>query len=216
MAYKEDSALVRGFAAVSLPGGIKEFLGEATENARALLPGYRFTRHDNLHITLLFLGDVSREDLLSVTAALRESASATNPFTVQLGFAGCFPQSRNPRILHVGIGRGEENLNLLAGFVRAALLPLGYSDNKPFRAHITMARQRKTGLSAAGSFSGTDTASVWQEAFTRAKKGAPVRSLSWQIEEITLMQSILRPGGPLYIPLDTFGLGAGQWRSDCR
>ncbi len=210
MAYKEDSSTVRGFVALSLPGCIREFLGEAEENARAFLPGYRFTSHDNLHMTLLFLGDVSREDLRLVSAALRESASDTNPFTVQLGLPGCFPRSQNPRILHVGISRGEETLSQLANSVRAALLPLGYSDSKPFRAHITMARERKTGPSAAGSFSGTGIASVWQDSFVRTQERAPARSLSWKIEEIFLMQSILRPGGPLYVPLERFGLGARQ------
>ena len=69
--------------------------------------------------------------------------------------------------------------------IEQALDPLGFErENRPFRAHLTLARFRGGDFEAAGALKGDE------ESFGTQK-----------MEEIVLYKSELRPQGPIYTPL---------------
>ncbi|MFG1673990.1 RNA 2',3'-cyclic phosphodiesterase [Micromonospora sp. NPDC049282] len=99
----------------------------------------------HLHLTLAFLGDVPDERLVQVESALGLAAESfrdgrgSSP-RLRLGGGGSFGAGRST-VLWVDVRGETDALDTLARLVRHALrraeLP---HDDKPFRAHLTIAR----------------------------------------------------------------------------
>jgi len=88
-----------------------------------------FTRPDNLHLTLAFIGETSH--LKEIQAAVQEVS--VSPFEISPGKLGRFRD-----ILWLGI-TGEQEMQRLARALRQSLTAHGIAyDEKPFKAYITL------------------------------------------------------------------------------
>jgi 2'-5' RNA ligase len=152
-----------------------------------------WVRPENWHLTLLFLGDWPADRLPALRDALLDEAPAHRAFAVACGGVGAFPNLRSPRVLFLHLESGGALERLAAG-VRsrvAAAIPDGPRDEKPFRAHLTLARvkrplpPRTRGLPAA-----MDLGS-WEP---------------WPVRDYRLVQSELRPAGARYTVRAVFPL----------
>lgn len=152
----------------------------------------KLVRPENLHVTVAFLGTVADEAAEPLGAALSRAAAGLKPFDSVLEGAGGFPNARRPRVVWVGL-RPPEPLAQLAGRVKAELDAAGHpGDDKPFRAHVTLARAR--------SPRGSETVARLLQEHADAPMGAlPVR-------DIRLYRSTLGPHGPTYEPIVTVPL----------
>jgi 2'-5' RNA ligase len=111
---------------------IKMFQTELNIDAKAV-------ELQNIHFTLLFLGEVSDTVLIEIQKALNSIEFTT--FTIRLVGTGVFPKFSNPRVVWVGTDPdGAENLKNLSGDVEKVLLPLGFKSDKPFKPHLTVFR----------------------------------------------------------------------------
>lgn len=194
-------AVFRCFVAVPLPPAAKQFLAAFVDRAKPAFPGYRFGPAHNLHITLQFLGDVERAKIPLLVKTLDGAVAAVPPFRMGLGDAGSFPGHGSPRILHVTVGPGKQELAGLAAKVNGALSAIGYRPDKPFAAHITLGRARYRQARP-----GEDVAAKWRAAYSAYvdEAGYPVQ---WDAAEVLLMESVLGPGGPTYTVRGTSRLG---------
>lgn len=134
---------VRTFVAVFPPGPVLQALVGLREDLDPVIPGLRWVALSNLHFTLRFFGDLTRDEIARASTVLDEVASGTVPFELELSGVGVFPNWKRPRVLWVGSGRGGPVLEALArslerGFRDARL---GKSDKK-FVAHLTLGRWR--------------------------------------------------------------------------
>lgn len=195
----------RCFVAVPVPREVQSVFASFTERVKRLLPGYRFGAPENLHITLQFLGQVPRSSVEAMKAALEAATKERPPFRVSFLEAGAFPDRGAPRILHIASTGGRTSLASLAGAVRENLRSLGYGDSKPFAAHITLGREKK---SSGGARYGSawpnrntpDIRSLWKDSYRQFLEEEGMKP-EWDVTEVLLMESILRPGGPPYTPL---------------
>lgn len=122
---------MRIFIAVRLTEEMKNSLAKVLAELRRQGVRGNFSHPDNLHLTLAFIGETSR--LKEIHNAVGEVA--LSPFEIGLGKPGSFRD-----ILWLGIS-GEEQMRALASSLREALSRHGiYYDDKPFKAHITLAR----------------------------------------------------------------------------
>jgi 2'-5' RNA ligase len=104
--------------------------------------GLRWTRTDQRHITLQFLGPVP--DPVALAESVAESFRRAAPFSLVLGGAGAFPSARKGSVLWIGVDRGSEALADVAARVMHATEPLGFEpDDRPYRPHLTLARARR-------------------------------------------------------------------------
>jgi RNA 2',3'-cyclic 3'-phosphodiesterase len=137
------SALRRAFLAVVPPPEVLRRTELLADSVRQGDDGLRWTRVDQRHVTLQFLGRV--DDVEALVASVGESVRRTQRFTVALGGAGAFPSARRASVLWLGVSRGPDELGALAGAIGAATAPLGFvPDDRPFRAHVTVARSTHT------------------------------------------------------------------------
>ena len=150
----------------------------------------RWVRMDGLHLTLRFLGPTPENNIPAVAEAVRRAASTQDPFEVRIDGGGSFPNPRRPRTLWLAVTHGTAELGSLARAVDRELVAAGWpSDDRPFRAHLTVAR-------SDGVPAGADVA----RRLTAAAEGVDVSSAA---ERLVLFESITGGGPARYEPLES-------------
>ncbi len=150
----------------------------------------RWVRMDGLHLTLRFLGPTPEASVPIVAEAVRRVASTQDPFEVRIDGGGSFPNPRRPRTLWLAVTHGTAELGSLARAVDRELVAAGWpSDDRPFRAHLTVAR-------SDGVPAGADVA----RRLTAAAEGVDVSSAA---ERLVLFESITGGGPARYEPLES-------------
>ena len=132
------TGLRRAFLAVVPPPAARAWAESAANSAASIAPDLRWTRIEQRHLTLQFLGAVP--DPSRVAEFVTESARARAPFTLSLGGGGAFPDPSRASVLWLGVQQGSGALTALA----TSLSSLS-SDDREFRAHLTLARARTPG-----------------------------------------------------------------------
>ncbi len=179
---------MRLFVAVFPPPEVR---GEASRTARRLLPDarIRWSRPENVHLTLKFLGNVDEESLDDLRTALENACADHAPFEARLAGLGAFPSARHARILWAGVGEGSERLRSLATDVAAALSSSGFErETRPYEPHLTLGRARGRPVSL----------NLPEE----AGGGLP-----FEVRRIELTESKLTDKGPIYRTVEEFVLG---------
>ena len=177
---------MRTFIAVFPPLEIRE---EALARARRLsLRGrVRWSKPENIHLTLKFLGDVREEMLDGLCDALEEVCGHHTTFDTGLVGFGAFPSPRHAQVLWAGIGTGFDGLRSLAANLDTALAPLGFGrEKRPYIPHLTLARTRSKAASI---------------------KPPPEENLGeFQVRHVELTESTLAPEGATYRTVRAFAL----------
>ena len=132
----------RLFVAVELPEDARAAIGRAVASLPPL-PAFRFAGTDQLHLTLLFLGAVEPDLLDTVEERLDDVAAGAETFRTALASLGTFPPKGKARVLWVGLRDDEGHFDRLAAATKDALRDLVVTDDRPFRAHVTVARARE-------------------------------------------------------------------------
>jgi 2'-5' RNA ligase len=189
-------ARTRTFIAVELGKAVRERIVKLQDSLASAASEVKWVEPENLHVTLLFLGEVDDREVHRVCRIAVDSASGQPGFVMTVESAGCFPNPRHPRILWVGVGQGARELIGLHDALEEPLMQMGYRrEDRPYTPHITIGRVR-----SARS--------------TEALANALVRQGGWQggevgVGELLVMGSELMPRGPVYTILGRAPLGRG-------
>ena len=139
---------------------------------------------ENIHFTLLFLGEISEQISFKVQEAL--SSIKFVEFDVEFQGIGAFPKVSQPRVIWVGTDeKGGKQLCNLASQIEDALSPLGFQSDKPFRSHVTIFRIKNKVRNISDKLT----------KFSSEKFGIQ------RVSEIKFKQSVLTPEGPNYSDL---------------
>lgn len=102
----------------------------------------RWVGRDQLHVTLVFLGDIATDLVPAIVAAVSPPLPLS-PFPVVFGGVGVFPSRGRPRALWLGLQRGAQPLSALQAQVAARCASVGCTvDARAFTPHLTLARFR--------------------------------------------------------------------------
>jgi len=103
-----------------------------------------FSRKENFHLTLVFLGETPEERVKDICRIINEIK--TDPFEIVFSRTGCFTHSRK-ELWWIGTAPQCPGLPLLESMhtqLLENLLGAGLSaDSRPFNAHITLGREIK-------------------------------------------------------------------------
>ncbi|MHC4179990.1 MAG: RNA 2',3'-cyclic phosphodiesterase, partial [Planctomycetota bacterium] len=99
---------LRTFIAVEINSAIRQRAEQLAEQLSAAGADVKWVAPDNLHLTLKFLGEVASQEIPPVCEAVRQGAAEVKPFELEVRGAGAFPNTRRPRTLWLGVGRGEQ------------------------------------------------------------------------------------------------------------
>ncbi|AOT70804.1 RNA 2',3'-cyclic phosphodiesterase [Geosporobacter ferrireducens] len=132
---------MRVFIAIELEEGIRNYLIDQQRIIRKNSKKGNFTRRENLHLTLRFIGEIDRNDIQRIESAMEEAVEKKDLFYMKLGAMGEFPRG-NKRILWIGISEGLQSLKDLFERLEAALEKRGFSrEAKGLTPHITLGRE---------------------------------------------------------------------------
>jgi 2'-5' RNA ligase len=133
---------IRAFVALRMSAQVEDAVAGMVETLRGLSSGIGWTPRANLHLTLRFLGDrVPAEKLERLDSALRQTASATPPFAIEVRGTGLFPNPNRPRVIWVGLH--SDFLIQLAAQVENAAVNAGFeAEDRNYTPHHTIGRIR--------------------------------------------------------------------------
>jgi 2'-5' RNA ligase len=144
-------ARVRTFIAIGLDPILRDRCVALQQKLARADASVKWVERENLHVTLLFLGEILDRELPRVCAAVATVASDTEDFTFSLQAVGCFPNARRPRVVWVGLGQGQRELIALHDALEPPLLELGCyrREERQYTPHITLGRVQGEGNSGA-------------------------------------------------------------------
>lgn len=126
--------MIRLFTALDLPEDQKqELLGRMGG-----LPKVRWQTHDQLHLTLRFIGEV--EENVAEEIRLLLGSLDFKPFKIRISGVGTFGTRRNPRMVWAGI-EGVGELKALQGKITNVIRRAGIPpEERKYTPHVTLAR----------------------------------------------------------------------------
>jgi len=135
----------RIFIAINLPAEIKEELLSYQKKLKNL--NVRWTRFDNLHITLAFIGYISEEEIEKILKAIQKTVSKFSPFLIELNRICLGPTPERPRMVWAK-GKTSRDLINLDKKLREELskAKINFDRKYPLKVHITLARARRNEL----------------------------------------------------------------------
>lgn len=184
---------MRLFIAFDLPPAVKMAARGIQQVLMKSSAHVGWVREEGLHLTLKFLGDVEPPKLPGIEEAMALASAGTGPITISIRGVGVFPDSRNPRVIWLGVETPDDRMIRLRERIERALDPLGFpSEKRKFHLHLTVGRIR----------SPRRLGGLTQEIEAHKKDSAG----DCEVRELHLIQSDLRPGGAIYTRLKSVSL----------
>jgi len=179
----------RTFIAVNLDKTVRDRVIALQETFLRTGTDVKWTEKENLHVSLLFLGEVDERSVVQVCRIVKDCCATQPPFVMTIEKAGCFPNPRRPRVLWVGVGAGAAELCNLHDSLETPLLELGCyrREERQYTPHITLGR-------------------VKSDHPTEKLSAALVKRAEWQggemtVREVHVLSSELTSKGPIYTTL---------------
>jgi len=195
-----DDDAIRAFIAIELPPEIRQALSEIEHEIQnrtgaGAQKAVRWIAAENMHLTLKFLGEVSRANMQILAQMLRTEASRHPTFDFSVGGLGAFPNLRRPRVIWVG-AEAPAHLKKLQKAIEAEIRQLGYpTEQRPFSPHLTLGRITQNAR--------PEEVSQTARALGEMKVGTIGRI---HVTHLHLFRSDLRAGGAVYSKLFSFKL----------
>jgi 2'-5' RNA ligase len=202
-------ATIRTFVALASDDALQRRAAGLAARLRPQAPGARWVETENLHLTLMFMGDLPDRDVAEVCRRVEWTARANEPFSLEVRGVGAFPDPLRPRALWLGAGEGADAVCRLQADLDEALGDLApRGENRNFHPHWTLARLGGTGRAGKGRPSGGGSPGPQLTAAIASLADYAAGSIA--VDEVVVYGSELRPEGPEYYALATCGLGMGK------
>lgn len=177
----------RIFIASHLPDDVKKiFIDYQQRKLRNSC--FRLVPEQALHLTLVFIGYVSNDDLFKITQACQNIASLFFPIEVKLNKITFGPNPHSPRLIWTE-GEISRNLDKLHKSLETELINKGINfklENRLFKPHITLSRFKN------------------ETKLPRLSELEEKINKSFVINSISVIESELSDIGPKYTDLATY------------
>ncbi len=135
---------MRLFIAVDLEERAKGVLRRLQESLSRFDRVVRWVTRDQMHLTLVFLGEVPDSKVPAVCSAVERAAGAVGPFEMTVAGSGCFPPRGRVRVVWAGIEEPTGALSRLQSACAGELEAEGYpQESRPFSPHLTLGRVKQ-------------------------------------------------------------------------
>ncbi len=176
---------MRIFIAIKVPDSIKEKIFKLQKNLD--IRNIRWVASQNIHLTLKFLGEVPEKQIEAVIEAIKSSTQKSKPFDISFEEIGGFPNSKQPRVLWVGIKEGKDKLIELMQNLNKEFSSIGFeTESRKPAPHLTIGRIKKV-----------------ESLKLKVEK---IKTTSFLTEQVYLIKSELTSQGPIYTDIKEFKL----------
>ncbi len=183
---------IRTFIAIKITPGKK--LGEIYSAFKKSLNDdlINWVDFDNLHITLRFVGETSKEQAKQITGILDAISERYQPFQIDITGVGVFKNNSKPRVLFFSVGN-DKVLKQLTGEINEKLVSPGlFPEKVNFHPHLTIGRIKYINDK--------------NEFYSLVNRYADNKIQQVVVSEIIFYRSILSSSGPTYKPIKIVNL----------
>ncbi len=175
----------RIFVAINLPRELKDEILNWEKGQKNLV--VRWTKPNNTHITLVFIGNITENETERVISAAQLAVKGFKPFEIAVDRISIGPSLDKPRMIWLS-GQENKNLSELSRHLVQELKNVGIAAdaNHNFTLHITLARARNDELQ------GVKLDKKFEHSFIA--------------NSVEIMESKLSPAGPAYNTLESIKL----------
>jgi RNA 2',3'-cyclic 3'-phosphodiesterase len=181
-----SAAATRTFICLELPETIRVQAEALQRRLAGLGDKIRWVNPWNLHLTLRFLGEISRSQVETVCLAVRCAAARMDVFSIRFSGTGCFPSVRRPKVFWIGIPETKDLVRLFET-IEGELFSAGFPrEVRPYSPHLTVGRVRVDRTSPG---------------LTDALTTAEFEPAPFLVTHVTVMKSDLKKSGAVYTVL---------------
>lgn len=186
---------LRSFVALQLRADERSEADVILQKLRSLDTGVKWEQCANLHITLRFLGDTTVSVLQNMNQDFQTECSRIGSIRTTFDCLGCFPNLHSPRIVWLGTSNPSSTLMHLGKTVETIAVSHGFEpEKKKFHPHCTLGRV-KTLKNLPDLQNAMQTITF-----------NPIEAL---FNNVSIMRSVLQPGGSVYTELFNIPLSIG-------
>jgi RNA 2',3'-cyclic 3'-phosphodiesterase len=179
---------MRAFIAIKLPEDVLSELPRVQDRLRQSGVEASWVRPGGIHLTLKFLGEVDESQQGEIFDAIRKAAAGISRFRIAVAGAGAFPNSRNARVIWLGITGDLAPLATLHAAIEEVMAGLGFKrEDRKFTPHLTLARIRQ----------GRPQSKLQTALEEIRDTGLP----AFEVAGVSFMKSDLLPSGAVYTEL---------------
>jgi 2'-5' RNA ligase len=180
---------MRTFIAIELSAEIKAALNKLQEQLKTANADVKWVKPQNIHLTLKFLGEIDEKKLKMIIQILEDASGKMSSFYIRLSSLGAFPKINFPRVIWVGIDKGDKETQELAAALEEKIAKIGIpKESRPFSSHITIGRIRS-------ALNRENLVKILGELAAQFSNQA---AAEFRVTKITLFKSTLMPQGPIY------------------
>lgn len=170
---------LRLFVAVYPPAAALDFLSARLESLD--LPPHRATPHDQIHLTLHFIGNRHEDELEGVIEAVKQSTSGLSATPLALQRLIALPERGPAKLVAAETDAPTALLELHGRLARRLPHASGKTPRKHYLPHLTLCRFRTPGPLL-----------IPDDLFRATGETPPPK---FPLNEISLVKSLLKPGG---------------------
>jgi 2'-5' RNA ligase len=171
---------IRAFFAIDLPQELKQEMANTIKLLQQKNPSENivWTKPENLHITLKFLGNILPSQYEQFLPAIKNAISQMQKFTVKLTEINLFPSKRSPRVIAL-LPSPMERLVVLACKIEEQVVRYGVqAETRAFKPHLTLARIKRKSKNEFNNIA--------------------MSPLTFEVERVALFRSEITHAGPKY------------------
>jgi 2'-5' RNA ligase len=180
---------VRLFVAMDLDDDAREAVAALQRRVVAALgPGRSFKPVEpaNMHLTLVFLGEVTEAVAASLVRTLASNIDQ-RPFGAEFRGLGVFPPRGAPRVVWLGVAKGAHEIVQAQLELTRRVEAAGITcEGRPFHPHLTVGRWRDSRPADRDRAIAVDSPALVARTF---------------VDHVTIYQSRLTQSGPVYTAL---------------
>ena len=182
--------ILRTFISVPVPNSVKNVKQMLTSTCEDEKVDIRWVKHNNLHITLHFLGYTPEKEIPQLKKMLSKIIKSQKAFDLTISKTGKFPDNDKPSVLYLGVEGNLKPLNELVNDIKKDISSIGYNkDLKEFTPHVTVGK-----INYPQKFN-PDLSTFLNSSYDKIK---------FTVDKIQFVSSESLPEGVVYSILNTF------------
>ncbi len=190
------SDIIRTFIAFRLPENIISHIRMIQEKIKIYGFKVGWVKPENIHLTLKFLGEISRQNVDIVAQCMAETAKQYSPLKFSAKGFGVFPTVKRPKVLWIGLNGDTYPLIQLQKDLEDRLDSSGFpKEGRGFKAHLTLGRAR-------AEIDPRQLVEVME-------KFSGIESEHFAADKMILFRSELKPSGAVYTELHSVNMSKG-------
>jgi 2'-5' RNA ligase len=185
--------IIRAFVALEISDEVRDGLERIKDGLWSPELRVKWVEPHNMHLTILFLGDILESQAREFAGLLEQVARFTDPFQYDVEKIGFSGSHTSPRMVWAGVPKPSELMDLhmrVLGVAKQVGLAV---EKRPFKAHLTLGRFRPS--------SGTN------RLVARVKELAGAQFGTVLVDSLLFYKSTLTPQGPIYTVMKRVKLG---------